>query len=423
MDRTGVSRRTVLRGLLATGAVAASGPFFLRHASAQKTLKIGHLNTFSGGNAEIGHFGRWGLQMALQRIEATGGINGMKIEVFEEDDAFDTGQARRQLEKLILRHDVDVVTGVSSSAVCVAIAPVVLEHKILFMLGTGCETPSLTQDPSCNRFVFRPYNSTKSQAIAMAPWGLKNVGKKWFSIYNDFKWGQSVHEDFKTELERLGGHVIGAVAPPLNTQDYQPYLSRVETTADGLVVGIPGADAIRVVKQMHAMGLTKRMRVIGPASVVGIDTLSGQGESAVGIYTLHRYPVTSSVKGTILDDEPNRKFREHFTKVSGKQIPAGYTQAQYTGLLLMAQAMRAVGYTGRQDTGKVIKWLENEGKGRTISKGLDNPQGELFLRAEDHQGFTDFYVLAVNSRLEFEIVGPPIPWKDTVYPARCSLKA
>lgn len=415
------TRRTILKGVGASVAAVVGGPWFLRRAHGAGVIKIGHINALSGVAAGIGQSGRWGLQLALRRIEREGGINGMKVEVVEGDSAFDSSRAAIEAEKMILRHNVDFITGVSGSHECVKIAPMMEQHKTLFILGTGCETPALTADPNCNRWVFRPYNSTRSQAIAMAQWAVTHVGKRWFGFYSDFAWGQSVFETFKVELERNGGMTTGFVAPPLRTNDFQPYLTRLDTGADGLVMALVGGDAVRVLQQMASMGITRKMKIIGPASLVDVTTLPAQRDAAVGTYTLHRYPSLSRLEGTPFDDEINRRFFAEFKQVSNGSLPSGYSQAQHTGINLIKRAIKATGWKSRDDHMKIIEWLENGGKGQTFERSHDFPQGEFFLRADDHQGFTDHYMVTVNDKIEYELIGARVPWKDTLYPSGCTM--
>ena len=420
-DARFITRRTFLGGLGAGATAATVGPWFPRRAHAAGVIKIGHINTFSGVAAGIGQSGRWGLQVALRRIEKEGGINGMKVEVVEADSAFDSSKAAIEAEKMILKHNVDFITGISGSHECVKIAPMMAQYKTLFVLGTGCETPALTVDPNCNRYVVRPYNSTQSQAIAMAQWAAKHVGKKWFGVYSDFAWGQSVFQTFKVEIEKAGGSTIGSVAPPLRTNDFQPYLTRLDTKADGLVMALVGGDAVRILKQMASMGITGKMKIIGPASLVDITTLPAQKESAVGTYTLHRYPSLSKLEGTPFNDEYNRRFFQEFKAVSDGTLPSGYSQAQHTGMNLIKRAIKATGWKSKDDHRKIIEWIENGGKGRVFERSDDFPQGEFFLRAEDHQGFTDHYMVTVNNRIEYELVGDRVAWKDTLYPSGCTM--
>jgi ABC-type branched-subunit amino acid transport system substrate-binding protein len=104
MAKTRNRRDFIKTGAVAAAATAAtvSSPYLMRKAWAAAPIKIGHLNTFSGGGASLGEQGRWGLMAAVNRINKAGGIHGRKIEVIERDDAFKPAQAVREAEKLIL---------------------------------------------------------------------------------------------------------------------------------------------------------------------------------------------------------------------------------------------------------------------------------------------------------------------------------
>ncbi len=420
----GRNRRDFLK-LSAASAVALSAPAVLSRAWAVAPIKIGHLNAFSGPAASIGEQGKWGLMASINRINKAGGINGRKLEIIHRDTAFKPGQAVREAEKLILQNEVDVITGVGSSGICVQLAPLMERYKTLFLLGTGCETTNLTggKVKKCPKYVFRPYNSTKCQAIAMAPWALANGIKSATALYLDFAWGQSVAFDFRDEFVRLGGTWIEPVAAPLSTTDYLPFVSRVNQDADALVFGVFGGHAIKSLLAAQDVGITKKMKILGPASVCDTNTVEQQGSSAVGGFYLHRYPAVHDLKGSPFDDEANHSFRREITAQSKGVLPSGFTQAQFTGMNLIKQAMTAVKYQDKkEDTPKLISWLEGGstpmGPGRLLKQGTDFPQGDIYLRGSDHQGFVHFYMGTVDEKLHFQIVGDRVDMKTTMYPSK-----
>ena len=424
MTRT-KQRREFLK-FSAAGVVAAStGPFFLRRAWAASPIKIGHVNTFSGPLAALGEQGRWGLNVAVNRINKAGGINGRMIEVIERDDAFKPAQAVREAEKLILRDKIDALTGTSSSGICVQLAPLVKRHRTLYVLGTGCETTNLTggKVKSCPKYVFRPYNTTKSQAIAMAPWAINNGIKTATSLYMDFAWGQSVAFDFRDEFKRLGGEWIDPVPAPLNTADYLAYVNRISRDADAIVMGMSGGAAIKSMLAVADAGLNKKAKIVGPASVCDVNTIEQQGKSAVGGFYLHRYSPVHNLKGSPFDNDPNHAFRNEFMALSKGVLPSGFAQAQFTGMNVIKTAMEAVKYGDKkEDTDKVVKWLEGGdtpmGPGRMFKQGADFPQGDIYLRSTDHQAFVDFYMTTVDDNLHFKIVGDKVPMKTTLYDSK-----
>ena len=429
MARSKDRREFVQLGAATAVAAAAtiSSPAVLRKAWAAAPIRVGHLNTFSGPGASLGEQAVWGLKAAVDRINKSGGINGRLIEVIQRDDAFKPSTAVREAEKLILQDKIDVLTGVSSSGICVQLAPVMERHKTLFVLGTGCETTNLTggKAPKCPKYVFRPYNSTKSQAISMAPWAIANGIKSATALYLDFAWGQSVAFDFRDEFKRLGGKWIEPVGAPLSTTDYLPYVSRVNQEADALVLGVFASHAIKTLLAAEDLGLNKKMKIVGPASVSDTNTIEQQGTSAIGGFYLHRYPAVAELKGSPFDDEPNRKLRAETLAQSKGVLPSNFTQAQFTGMNLIKQALQAVNFEDKKaDTPRMIEWLEGSGgttefgPGRMLKQGDDFPQGDIYLRATDHQGFVNFYMATVDEDLGYRIVGDRVDMKTTLYPAK-----
>ncbi len=419
------NRREFVKISAAAAVTAIAAPAVLSKAWAATPIKIGHINTFSGPLASLGEQGHWGLMVAVNRINKAGGINGRQLEIIERDDAFKPAQAVREAEKLILQNKVDVITGVSSSGICVQLAPLVKRYKTLFVLGTGCETTNLTgaAAKSCPKYVFRPYNSTKCQAIAMAPWALANGIKSATALYLDFAWGKSVAFDFADEFKRLGGKWVEPVPVPLSTADYLPLVSRINQDVDGLIMGVAGGHAIKSMLALAEVGLTKKMKIVGPASVSDVNTIEQQGKSAVGGFYLHRYPAVPDLKGTPFDDEANHSYRREFMALSKGVLPSGFSQAQFTGMNVIKQAMAAVKYGDKKDdTPRMIEWLEGGdtpmGPGRVFKQGRDIPQGDVYLRGSDHQGFTNFYMATVNDKLEYEIVGDRVDMKTTLYPSK-----
>ncbi len=421
------SRRDFLKLAAAGAATVGTGPFFLRKAWGAAPIKIGHVNTFSGPLAALGEQGRWGLTVAVNRINKAGGINGRNIQIIERDDAFKPAQAVREAEKLILKERIDALTGTSSSGICVQLAPLTKRYKTLYVLGTGCETTNLTggKVAACPQYVFRPYNTTKSQAIAMAPWAIKNGIKIATALYMDFAWGQSVAFDFRDEFKRLGGEWIDPVPVPLKTADYISYVNRLSRDADAIVMGMSGGAAIKSMLALGDTGMTKKSKILGPASVCDVNTITQQGKSAVGGFYLHRYSPVNALEGSPFDNAPNHAFRSEFMKLSKGVLPSGFAQAQFTGMNVIKSAMQAVTYQNkREDTSRMVKWLEGGstpmGPGRLFSQGGDFPQGDIYLRSTDHQGFVDFYMTTVDENLHFKIIGDKVPMKTTLYDSKFS---
>src|SRR5205807_1927516 len=121
-----------------------------------KPYKFGTLQPLSGAGAAGGKTALVGIQMAVDRINKSGGINGRPIELYVADDESKPDVGRRKVEKLVVEDNVDVHVGGFLSNICLACMPVYEEAKILNMI-TVCLDTTLTTT-KCNRYSFRPFD-------------------------------------------------------------------------------------------------------------------------------------------------------------------------------------------------------------------------------------------------------------------------
>src|SRR5215203_1008815 len=140
-----ITRRRVLAGSAAGLGAAILAPAPLRFALAQsKPYRIGTMQPLSGGAAIIGKTALVGVQMATDRINAAGGVNGRKIELIVADYESKPDVGRRKAEKLVVEDNIDAHVGGVLSNVCLACMPVFEEHKILNMIGVCLDTTITT---------------------------------------------------------------------------------------------------------------------------------------------------------------------------------------------------------------------------------------------------------------------------------------
>src|SRR5262244_1853992 len=202
-----VTRRRVLGiGTAAAGALGASMlvPAPWRSAFGQaKPYKIGTLQPLSGTGAAGGKTALVGVQMAVDRINKTGGVNGRPIELLVADDESKPDVGRRKVEKLLVEDNVDVHVGGFLSNICLARMPVFEENKVLNMISVCLDTTLTTT--KCNKYSFRVHDYAPAPAVAFAPYLIKNMGKKWHLAYADYSWGQSTRDAYAQEIRKAGG--------------------------------------------------------------------------------------------------------------------------------------------------------------------------------------------------------------------------
>src|SRR5258706_710030 len=132
-----------------------------------KPYKIGTIQPLSGAGAVGGKTALVGVQMAADRINKSGGINGRPIELLVADDESKPDVGRRKAEKLVVEDKIDVQVGGFLSNICLACMPVWEEAKIVNMISVCLDTTLTTS--KCNRYSFRPSDYAPAQAVAFAP--------------------------------------------------------------------------------------------------------------------------------------------------------------------------------------------------------------------------------------------------------------
>jgi branched-chain amino acid transport system substrate-binding protein len=378
-----------------------------------KPYKLGSLQPLSGTAAAGGKTALVGVQMAVDRINKGGGVNGRPLELIVADYESKPDVGRRKAEKLVLDDKIDVHAGGYLSNVCLACMPVYEEHKLVNMVTVCLDTTMTTT--KCSRFTFRPFDFAPSQAVAIAPYLVNKVGKKWHIAYADYAWGQSTRDAYTQEIRKAGGEVVETTGIPLGTADMTPFLAKVTGVFDGLFGIFFGPQGIAFVTQSFDIGLSKKARIAGDGAIavsVNLPALGSKGEGFLGI---DRYvPVLEGV----LNTPSHKKFLDEATARLKAIDPTGplpdrYVQSNYEGVNALKVGMERSKFRGREDTMKLIEALE----GLEMKEGDDFPQGDKLLRKEDHQAFLREFVFELRGA-KYKILDV-VPKEKTIVPANC----
>src|SRR5712672_3672822 len=166
-----------------------------------KPYKIGTIQPLSGAGAVGGKTALVGVQMAADRINKSGGINGRPIELLVADDESRPDVGRRKAEKLAVEDRIDAQVGGFLSNICLACMPVWEEARIVNMISVCLDTTLTTS--KCSRYSFRPFDYAPAQAMAFAPYLVNKLGKKWHIAYADYAWGQSTRDAYAEQIKNL----------------------------------------------------------------------------------------------------------------------------------------------------------------------------------------------------------------------------
>lgn len=409
-------RRFVGLGVATAGAVGASMlvPAPWREAFGQaKPYKLGTLQPLSGTAAPGGKTALVGIQMAVDRINKGGGLNGRPIELLIGDYESKPDVGRRKAERLLVEDKIDFHAGGYLSNVCLACMPLYEEHKVVNMI-TVCLDTTITTS-KCSRYTFRPFDFAPAQAVAAGPYMVGKMGKKWHIAYADYAWGQSTKDAFVESIKKNGGEVVGTTGIPLGTADMTPFLSKISGNFDGLFGIFFGPQGIAFITQSFDLGLSKKYRLAGDGAMAvatSLPAIGAKGERFVGV---DRYvPVLEGVLNTphhkrFLDDAlPRLKAIDP----SGP-APDRYVQSNFEGVNALKIGVQKSRFRGREDTMKLIEALE----GLEMKEGDDFPQGDKLLRKEDHQAFLREFLYELRGG-KYKIVAV-VPKEKTVVPAAC----
>ncbi|MCJ9710514.1 ABC transporter substrate-binding protein, partial [Bordetella hinzii] len=165
-------------GLTALGAAAA----------AQGTIRIGEINSYKAQPAFLEPYKK-GMQLAVDEVNAAGGIGGKPLELVIRDDNANPGDAVRAAEELFSREKVDVLTGSFLSHIGLALSDFARQKKVFFLASEPLTDKIVWQDG--NRYTYRLRTSTYMQVAMLVPEALKLKKKRWAIVYPNYEYGQS----------------------------------------------------------------------------------------------------------------------------------------------------------------------------------------------------------------------------------------
>ena len=288
IGNTEVTRRRVFGWGAAGGVATMLIPSPWRAAFGEaKPYKIGSLQPLTGVAASGGKTALVGVQMAVDRINKVGGINGRPVDLIVADDQSKPDIGRRAVEKMVTEDDIDAHVGGFLSNICLACMPVWENHQLVNMIGVCLDTTLTTT--KCNRYTFRTFDYAPAQAVAFAPYLVEKLGKKWHIIYADYAWGQSTRDAYAQEIKKQGGEVVGGTGIPLGTADTTPFLAKINGDFDGLFAISFGGQAITLANQAYDLGLTKKYKWAGDGAVAESTNLPALGDKIEGFVGINRY--------------------------------------------------------------------------------------------------------------------------------------
>jgi branched-chain amino acid transport system substrate-binding protein len=344
--------------------------------SQQKVVKIGDLGSKVGVFEGYGKYQTWGMQMAVEELNAKGGVLGQKIEIVSEDDETKPAPAVRKAEKLILQDDVKLVVGAVSSGATLAVMDVTKKHKTIHWNSVSCA--EFMRTTKFHKYYFSNQPDSRMQATGLAKYIVDKMGRKVYIFYTDYAMGQSDGRQFKTALEKLGGEVVGVAGAPLDTKDFSPWFGAInQSNPDVLFLAFAGTDSLRLMTQLHSFGMTKKYKLAGIDCFLLQQDLPSIAEPMEGFVQLNHFSPYNP-------DANMQAYNARFKKKFGTD--ANIAAGSYDAVLFWAAAVeKAKSF----DSDKVAEAHEG--------MCVDNTHiGRQCIRKEDHQVIMDMHLYQVK---------------------------
>src|SRR5262249_38287662 len=186
---------TRIAWLVVLAAVAVAGGLMTHPALSQsKVVKIGDLGSKVGVFEGYGKYQTMGMQLAVEELNAKGGVLGHKVEIVSEDDETKPAPAVRKAEKLILQDEVKLLVGAVSSGATMAVMDVTKKHKTIHWNSVSCA--EFMRTTKFHKYYFSNQPDSRMQANGLAKYIVDKMGKKVYIFYTDYAMGQSDGRQF-----------------------------------------------------------------------------------------------------------------------------------------------------------------------------------------------------------------------------------
>jgi branched-chain amino acid transport system substrate-binding protein len=352
-----------------SGAVALSTFSVLpgnASAQAKGPIRIGEINSYKAQPAFLEPYKK-GWELAVEEVNAAGGVIGRKLEVISRDDNGNPGDAVRVAEELVSRERVDFLCGTFLSNIGLAVTDFAKQKKVFFLASEPLTDKIVWQ--SGNRYTFRLRPSTYMQTAMLVPEAIKAKKKRWAVVYPNYEYGQSAVASFKTLMKQAQPDVefVGEQASTLGRVDAGAVVQALaDLKPDGIFNVLFGADLAKFVREGNTRGLFKGREVV--------SLLTGEPEyiDPLRDETPEDWLVTGYPWYGVDSPEHKAFFIAYHKKYN--DYPRLGSMVGYTTIKALAAGIRKAGSV---ETEKMI----------TAFRGLqfDTPFGKAMFRAQDHQ--------------------------------------
>lgn len=379
--------------LLAMGlfAVGCGGGSDGDTTATSEPIKVGVLHDATGAFAPVGQQQIAAAKMALEEINADGGLLGRKVEMVLADSQSDIKRYQELSRKLILEDKVDVLVAGYTSASREAVRPVVDQFKMLYIYNTQYE------GGVADHYVFATGATPEAQWKTQVPYMIKKFGPKIYTIAADYNFGTISADWVEKIAKENGGEVIGTEFSPLDNSNYSASIQRIQkANPDWVAVMMVGQKQASFFPQWGASGMAGKIPLGSSIAMAqGYEHLQFKPPALAEMYATATF--MEELAGDPVQDPTGaaKAFVDKWYKVNPNSEYIGMEgEAEYTGVKLWAEAVKLAGTT---ETEAVIKAFE------TGNVSFNAPSGLVTVDPATHHFIRDIWLARsdMNHKITF----------------------
>jgi branched-chain amino acid transport system substrate-binding protein len=354
-------------------------------AEAADPIKIGIVDSYSGPPSTYTNDVKDGFKLAVDKINAKGGVLGRQITFVTRDDKFKVDLGLSAAKELVMKENVDLLMGTINSAVALAVSDFAKKEKIPF-LATYSKSSSITGSKG-HKYVFSMNENTEMAGKAAAAGLAKLPYKTYWIAGDDYEYGHAIADAVWNQLTKLRPDVklIGKSWWKVGEPDFTPYITSIlSAKPDAVIVATGGAGCVPFLKAAKATGFNEKIPFF-MHTATELSTLRPLGleapEGVLGTANYYYYfPVTPE----------NKAFSEEFKKAYGREPSFGSLIGYFTAEFI-AKAYEKAGKVDPEKFADALSGL-----------AVDSPIGKLKMREIDHQVMLPMFMGVTKKQPGFE---------------------
>lgn len=393
-------RRKFLKGSAAAGAFAVAGfpHIWNKDTSLARAqggeIKVGVLFSLTGTTAIIEESLHKATLMAIEEINAAGGINGMRIVPIEEDPASDPATFAERARKLVVSDRCVSVFGSYTSASRKAVLPVFERRDNLYWY------PTLYEGRECSKNVIYTGAVPNQQQDEFVPWLFENFGKRWYLLGSNYIYPREENNYCKKLLAELGGEVVEEEYVPLGHSEFSSVINKFRGEQPDVIFStVVGDSVVALHRQYHAAGLDPEKMPMASLTTSENEVAAMGGAAAAGHFTSAPYFM-------VWDSPENHKFVEAYLSRWGRdRVTHFVSEPSYFQVYLFKQAVEKLAPSDITPPN-----IREAVKGEEMIA----PQGRVLIERENLHTWLWPKIGQCKSDGQFEIIQQSTEWLEPI---------